>query len=72
MHPPQSDKNVIDEDKAQLMTRQLMVELGLDVDSYSISNRYVLLKVTIMLYVLKSCVFKSVNYYFRRHCYFSF
>lgn len=42
MHPPQSDKNVIDEDKAQLMTRQLMVELGLDVDSYSISNRYVL------------------------------
>jgi len=41
MYPPQPDKNVIDEDRAQLMTRQLLVELGLDVDSYSISNKYV-------------------------------
>lgn len=41
MYPHQSDKNTIDEDKAQLMTRQLLVELGLDLDTYSISNRYV-------------------------------
>lgn len=40
MYPPQSDRNTIDEDKAQLMTKQLLVELGLDVDTYSISNRY--------------------------------
>jgi len=42
MYSPQSDKNTIDEDKAQLMTKQLLVELGLDLDSYSMSNRYVL------------------------------
>lgn len=42
MYSPQSDRNTIDEDKAQLMTRQLLVELGLDLDTYSISNRYVL------------------------------
>lgn len=41
MYSPQSDRNTIDEDKAQLMTRQLLVELGLDLDTYSISNRYV-------------------------------
>lgn len=41
MYPPQSDRNVIDEDKAQLMTKQLLTELGLDIDIYSISNRCV-------------------------------
>jgi hypothetical protein len=41
MYSPQSGRNIIDEDKAQLMTKQLLVELGLDVDTYSISNRYV-------------------------------
>lgn len=41
MYPSQSDKSIIDEDKAQLMTKQLLVELGLDLDTYSISNRYV-------------------------------
>ncbi|XP_025416195.1 neurobeachin-like protein 1 isoform X1 [Sipha flava] len=39
MYSPQSGRNIIDEDKAQLMTKQLLVELGLDVDTYSISNR---------------------------------
>lgn len=42
MYSPHSDRNTIDEDKAQLMTKQLLVELGLDIDSYSMSNRYVL------------------------------
>jgi len=41
MYSPHSDRNTIDEDKAQLMTKQLLVELGLDIDSYSMSNRYV-------------------------------
>lgn len=41
MYPPQSDRNVIDEEKAQIMTKQLLTELGLDLDTYSISNRYV-------------------------------
>jgi len=41
MYPPQLDKSTVDEDKAQLMTKQLLIELGLDLDTYSISNRYV-------------------------------
>lgn len=45
MYPPQSEKNIIDDDRAQLMTKQLLVELGLDVDSYSISNKYVWINV---------------------------
>jgi len=50
MYSPQSDRNTIDEDKAQLMTKQLLVELGLDIDSYSMSNRYVL-KVILFSYL---------------------
>jgi len=42
MNSPQSYRNTIDEDKAQLMTKKLLVELGLDIDTFSMSNRYVL------------------------------
>lgn len=48
MYPPQSDRNVIDEDKAQIMTKQLLTELGLDIDTYSISNRYVWIYVLLL------------------------
>ncbi|XP_050525286.1 neurobeachin-like protein 2 [Daktulosphaira vitifoliae] len=39
MYSPPSDRNIIYEDKVQLMTKQLLVELGLEADTYSISNR---------------------------------
>ncbi|XP_050424019.1 neurobeachin-like protein 2 isoform X2 [Adelges cooleyi] len=39
MYSPQSDRNIIYEDKAHSMTKQLLIELGLEADTYSISNR---------------------------------
>lgn len=56
MYSPQSDKNIIDEDKAQLMTKQLLVELGLDLDTYSISNRYIKRNIIFLIiqYLLKN------------------
>lgn len=61
MYSPQSDKNTIDEDKAQLMTKQLLVELGLDIDSYSISNRYVLKNILFRFIAIQYLLVK--NYY---------
>lgn len=64
MYSPQSDKNTIDEDKAQLMTKQLLVELGLDIDSYSMSNRYVLKNIlfryfyTYLIFISKKLLYK--------------
>lgn len=64
MYPPQSDKNIIDEDKAQLMTKQLLVELGLDVDTYSISNRYIRKSIIFINYSIFIKKLKYINYMF--------